>query len=73
MLDEQEDTAAYRIYVTDCLAALCQTNKRYYDIVYDTRPKVTEDSRSGEEITQEIITRLGLKVIEEGGGYDGLV
>lgn len=65
-LDETEDVAAYRIYVTDCLRGIVNGNKRYIDMVQRKKPK-EEDNRTGQEIAMDIVQRLGLKEMKEGG------
>ena len=55
---------AYRIYVTDCLYILSKTQgaemrHRYADLF---KP---QDTRTGDEIAMDIITRAGLQI--EGG------
>ena len=55
----------FRIYITDVGAALINmfsktSVPRFYDMMH--KPKV--ETRTGEEIAQDIIARHGLKVVE---------
>ena len=69
---EERTREAYRIYVTDMLFYQAQDMRltaRYEDLI---RPKRT-DTRTGDEIALDVITRLGLKVgndesMDTGGG-----
>lgn len=61
-LQDYEDLA-YRVYTTDALRMIAQGShsypqKRYADLI-DHAPK---DTRSGEEIAADVISRCGLKV-----------
>ena len=61
-LQETEDLS-YRIYTTDMLRIMAmgqriQSVQRYAEVI-DYAPK---DTRSGEEIAADVITRCGLKV-----------
>lgn len=59
-----QEEVAYRVYVADSLyyqAENKQLTKRYMDII---RPKPV-DTRTGDEIALDVITRLGLKVDNE--------
>ena len=54
----------FRIYTTDSFLCICRSlgsegGKRYYDILYP--PK--EDTRNPQDIANERIKRLGLKVV----------
>lgn len=58
---EQQETYAYRIYITDSLFYQAQQQRltsRYVDII---KPQKI-DNRSGDEIALDVIERLGLKV-----------
>lgn len=53
---------AYRIYITDTLYYRSDNKKltkRYVDMIAKSKP---QDTRSGDEIAEEIINKLGLKV-----------
>lgn len=65
MLADSEDTAAYRIYVTDCLRGLTQADKRYWDIVYADTKKEPEKAKTGDEIAADVISKLKLSFQNE--------
>lgn len=57
VLNDEENTAAYRIYTTDCLGAIVKAKKRYYDII--NPPADSEQSyKTGDEIAADVIMRL---------------
>lgn len=61
---EEQETFAYRIYLSDSLYYQAQNQRlsqRYIEII---KPK-TVDTRSGDEIALDVISRLGLKVNTE--------
>lgn len=60
-LESEDEAAAFRIYVTDAIYSTGMTGmqQRYYDILH---PNIIE--KSGDEIAQEVITKLKLKVKE---------
>lgn len=61
-LDKQIDEA-YRVYMSDCVSTIVNSMggkaKRFYDIVHPG----AKDERSGDEIADDVIKRLGLKVV----------
>ena len=65
--NQQAKDTAYRVYVTDCLKLISENTGnislklRYYDII---QPK-KEDTRTGDEIVEDIIKRAGLVVKSE--------
>ena len=64
---QQAKDTAYRVYVTDCLKLITENTgnislkSRYYDIIHPKK----EDTRTGEEIVEDIIKRAGLVVKSE--------
>lgn len=66
---------AYRIYVTDVLRLMCENTAkmtqgsyfttRYKDLVSFDEPKEIEDSRTGDEILDDIFDQLGIGGDEE--------
>lgn len=70
MKESSEDTA-YRVYVTDCLKLIAENTanisrgqymkSRYYDIIHPAKV----DTRTGDEIVEDIIKRAGLVVKPE--------
>ena len=64
---QQAKDTAYRVYVTDCLKLIAENTGnislklRYYDIIH---PKKA-DTRTGDEIVEDIIKRAGLVVKSE--------
>ena len=64
---QQAKDTAYRVYVTDCLKLIAENTGnislklRYYDII---QPKKV-DTRTGDEIVEDIIKRAGLVVKSE--------
>lgn len=66
-MEKEEKTAAYRIYMTDCLSGFVGAKQRYYDIVYQDRKKSSSISaKIGDRIALETIKKLGLKFEVEG-------
>ena len=65
--NQQAKDTAYRVYVTDCLKLIAENTGnislklRYYDII---QPKKV-DTRTGDEIVEDIIKRAGLVVKSE--------
>ena len=65
--NQQAKDTAYRVYVTDCLKLIAENTGnislklRYYDII---QPKKA-DTRTGDEIVEDIIKRAGLVVKSE--------
>lgn len=60
-LEKEQRTEAYRIYITDSMYYKAQNKYitvRYYDLL---QPKELDD-RTGDEIAQDVINRLGLIV-----------
>ena len=65
---QQAKDTAYRVYVTDCLKLIAENTanissgqyvkSRYYDIIHPAKV----DSRTGDEIVEDIIKRAGLVV-----------
>lgn len=65
-MEKEEKTAAYRIYVTDCLSGFVGAKQRYYDIAYQDRKKSSSISaKTGDQIALETIRKLGLKFAVE--------
>lgn len=70
-VNQQAKDTAYRVYVTDCLKMIAENTAnfskgqymkaRYYDII---TPK-KQDTRTGDEIVEDIIKRAGLVVKSE--------
>ena len=70
-VSQQAKDTAYRVYVTDCLKLIAENTanisrgqymkSRYYDI--NNQAKV--DTRTGDEIVEDIIKRAGLVVKAE--------
>ena len=64
---QQAKDTAYRVYVTDCLKLIAENTGnislklRYYDIIYQKKV----DTRTGDEIVEDIIKRAGLVVKSE--------
>lgn len=68
---QQAKDTAYRVYVTDCLKLIAENTAniscgqymkaRYYDII---TPK-KQDTRTGDEIVEDIVKRAGLVVKSE--------
>ena len=61
-LKAENEGIAYRYYISDSLFYIGQNmhlTKKYRDIIHP--PK--EDTRTGDEIAMDVITRAGLKVI----------
>lgn len=59
------ETEVYRVYETDCLYGIARAlgvkfRRRFYDILHPE----PEDDRTGMEIAQERLDRLGIKVVE---------
>ena len=71
VLKKQHQEMQYRVYVTDCLKMIAENTAnfakgqymkaRYYDII---TPK-KQDTRTGDEIVEDIIKRAGLVVKSE--------
>ena len=69
--NQQAKDTAYRVYVTDCLKLIAENTanisrgqymkSRYYDIIYQAKV----DTRTGDEIVEDIIKRAGLVVKAE--------
>ena len=65
--NQQAKDTAYRVYVTDCLKLISENTGnislklRYYDIIQQKK----EDTRTGDEIVEDIIKRAGLVVKSE--------
>ena len=65
--NQQAKDTAYRVYVTDCIKLIAENTGnislklRYYDII---QPKKA-DTRTGDEIVEDIIKRAGLVVKSE--------
>ena len=70
-VNQQAKDTAYQVYVTDCLKLIAENTanisrgqymkSRYYDII---RPAKV-DTRTGDEIVEDIIKRAGLVVKAE--------
>ena len=70
-VNQQAKDTAYRVYITDCLKLIAENTanisrgqymkSRYYDII---RPEKV-DTRTGDEIVEDIIKRAGLVVKAE--------
>ena len=70
-VNQQAKDTAYRVYVTDCLKLIAENTanisrgqymkSRYYDII----SPVKVDTRTGDEIVEDIIKRAGLVVKAE--------
>ena len=70
-VNQQAKDTAYRVYVTDCLKMISEntanisrgqyTKLRYYDIIHPAKV----DTRTGDEIVEDIIKRAGLVVKSE--------
>ena len=68
---QQAKDTAYRVYVTDCLKMISENTAnisrgqymklRYYDIIHPAKV----DTRTGDEIVEDIIKRAGLVVKAE--------
>ena len=56
VLHELDEQAAFRIYLTDCLAGLAGVKKRYVDII--NPPK--ESNMTAEEIVRSVVEGAGL-------------
>lgn len=59
------EVEAYCVYETDCLYSIgsalgVKFRRRYYDLLHPE----PEDDRTGMEIAQERLARLGIKVVE---------
>lgn len=57
--EEQQRELAYRIFVTDSLQNIPQNKYltvRYKDLIYPKK----EDTRTGDEVALQVITKLGL-------------
>ena len=69
--NQQAKDTAYRVYVTDCLKLISENTanisrgqymkSRYYDIIHTAKV----DTRTGDEIVEDIIKRAGLVVKAE--------
>lgn len=64
-ISERRTMENYRVYITDCLYALCAWSgnpiqHRYYDILHP-RPI---DNRTGGEIAKDMLERFGLEVVD---------
>ena len=65
--NQQAKDTAYRVYVTDCLKLIAENTGnislklRYYDIIQQKKV----DTRTGDEIVEDIIKRAGLVVKSE--------
>lgn len=56
---------SYRYYETDCLFYIAKRlgvkmPKRYCDILDSTKQPIQTDSRTGDEIAEDVIRRMGL-------------
>lgn len=70
-VNQQAKDTAYRVYVTDCLKLIAENTanisygqymkSRYYDIISPAKV----DTRTGDEIVEDIIKRAGLVVKAE--------
>ena len=70
-VNQQAKDTAYRVYVTDCLKLIAENTanisrgqymkSRYYDIIHPAKA----DTRTGDEIVEDIIKRAGLVVTAE--------
>lgn len=70
-VDQQAKDTAYRVYVTDCLKLIAENTanisrvqymeSRYYDIIHPAKV----DTRTGDEIVEDVIKRAGLVVKAE--------
>ena len=70
-VDQQAKDTAYRVYVTDCLKLIAENTanisrgqymkSRYYDIIRSAKV----DTRTGDEIVEDVIKRAGLVVKAE--------
>ena len=70
-VDQQAKDTAYRVYVTDCLKLIAENTanisrgqymeSRYYDIIHPAKV----DTRTGDEIVEDVIKRAGLVVKSE--------
>ena len=70
-VNQQAKDTAYRVYITDCLKLIAENTanisrgqymkSRYYDVI---RPAKV-DTRTGDEIVEDIIKRAGLVVKAE--------
>ena len=70
-VNQQAKDTAYRVYVTDCLKLIAENTanisrgqymkSRYYDIIHPAK----FDTRTGDEIVEDIIKRAGLVVKAE--------
>ena len=68
---QQAKDTAYRVYVTDCLKLIAENTAnfsrgryvkaRYYEIIHPAKV----DTRTGDEIVEDIIKRAGLVVKPE--------
>ena len=62
-IEQEQRDLMYRIYVTDALQAMPQDRylvQRYADFAVEKN--VQEDTRTGDEIAEEIIKKAGLKL-----------
>ena len=67
-VNQQTKDTAYRVYITDCLKLIAENTAnisrgqymkaRYYDVIHP----VKFDTRTGDEIVEDIINRAGLVV-----------
>ena len=64
VLEEMEEQAAYRIYVTDalyCIGNDSRMRRRYWDLLKSTMEGGTgQAKKSGEEIANDLFARMGL-------------
>ena len=70
-VNQQAKDTAYRVYVTDCMKLIAENTanisrgqymkSRYYDIIHPAKG----DTRTGDEIVEDVIKRAGLVVKAE--------
>jgi len=52
-----EEELTYKVFVTDCLSILTNTNARYYDVINENENEITE-TRTADEIKDNIKDKL---------------
>ena len=58
-----EEELTYKVFVTDCLSVLTNTNARYYDVINENENEITE-TRTADEIKDN--SKDKLKRMAEG-------
>lgn len=59
-VNQHNEELSYKIYMTDCIAAIARTDKRWYDLLINST-----ETKSVDEMVNTVLTRCGVTITEE--------